>query len=138
MEPGIKYVVVLEGINDIGAPGPYRPLSESVSPADFIVGFLQLIARAHEKGVKIYGCTLTPLQGSNPYYTATNEEKREELNQWIRTSNAFDGVIDFDKAVRDSNNPKHLSPQDESRDHLHPSDASYKAMGDAIDLSLFR
>jgi lysophospholipase L1-like esterase len=138
IQPGAQYVIVLEGINDVGAPGPYRPLSETVTAGDLIVAFRQLIARAHERGVKIFGCTLTPFQGAVPYYNLANEAKREELNQWIRTSNAFDGVIDFDKALRDPKDPKRLLPQYESRDHLHPSDAGYKAMADAIDLNLFQ
>ncbi len=138
IQPGIKYVIVMEGINDIGAPGTFWPSSEAVTPADLIAGFRQLVARAHEKGVKIYGGTLTPFEGSTPYYTAANEQKRKAVNTWIRTGGAFDGVIDFDKAVRDPDDPKRLLPAYASSDHIHPSDAGYQAMADFIDLSLFK
>ena len=137
-QPGVRYVIVLEGINDIGAPGPYMPLSETVTAADLIAGYRQLIERAHEKGIKIYGCTLTPFEGSAPYYSLANEQKREAVNRWIRTGNAFDGVIDFDEAVRDPKNVNQLLAPYASRDHLHPSDAGYKAMADSIDLSSFK
>jgi lysophospholipase L1-like esterase len=138
-QAGVKYVIVLEGINDIGhAPGS-APASQEVSADDIIAGLKQLIARAHEKGLKIFGATLTPFEGTvyNGYFTPQKELKRKAVNQWIRTSHAFDGVIDFDKAVRDPNHPDRLLPKYDGGDHLHPSDAGYEAMGNAVPLSLF-
>ena len=132
-QAGVKYVVMLEGINDIGHPGGVAPLSEAVSAEDLIAGFMQVIERAHEHGVRVIGCTITPFNG-----TGEKEAKRAAVNQWIRTSHAFDGVIDFDKAVRDPKNPLQIQAAYDSGDHLHPGDAGYKAMGEAIDLSLFR
>jgi lysophospholipase L1-like esterase len=95
----------------------------------------QIIARAHEKGVRVIGATLTPYQGA-VYASPEGEAVREGLNQWIKTSGAFDGVIDFSAATADPNSPLALAPQYNIRDHLHPNDAGYKAMGDAIDLTL--
>ena len=132
-QAGVTHVIVLEGINDIGnARQNPTPTAE-----DLIAGHKQLIAQAHARGIRIYGATLTPFWGA-AYYTEVGEAKRQAVNEWIRTGNAYDGVIDFDKATRDPNNPKKLLEQYDSCDYLHPSDAGYKAMGDAIDLSLFK
>jgi lysophospholipase L1-like esterase len=123
VQPGVTHVIVLEGINDSG----------SVFVADRIIaGLAQLIERAHERGLKIFGGTLTPA-GS----TGVREENRQAVNDWIRTEAAFDAVIDFDEAVRDPDNPTFFLPIYDSGDHLHPSNAGYQAMADAIDLSLF-
>ena len=131
--PGVTDVIVLEGINDIGnARENPTPTAE-----DLIAGHKQLIEQAHARGLRIFGATLTPFWGA-AYYTEVGEAKRQALNDWIRTSKAYDGVIDFDKATRDPNDPKKLLGQYDSCDYLHPSDAGYKAMGEAIDLSLFR
>ncbi len=132
MQTGVTHVIVLEGINDIGAA------RENPTPTaeDLIAGHKQLIERAHTRGVKILGATLTPFEGAN-YFTAIGEAKRQAVNNWIRTSGAYDGVIDFDKATRDPASPGRFLPQYDSGDHLHPSDAGYKAMGEAIDLGLF-
>lgn len=139
-EPGVKYVIVLEGINDIGHPSSSAPAAETVSAEEIIAGLKQLIARAHVHGLKIYGATLTPFEGTvyPGYYNPEKETKREAVNNWIRTGNAFDGVIDFDKAIRDPNNSARMLPAYDGGDHLHPGDVGYKAMGDAIDLALFR
>jgi lysophospholipase L1-like esterase len=104
--------------------------------ADLIAAHTQLIVRAHARGVKIFGATLTPFWGAG-YYTDVGEAKRQALNEWIRTSKAYDGVVDFDKATRDPSDPKKMLAAYDSCDHLHPSDAGYKAMGEAIDLNLF-
>jgi lysophospholipase L1-like esterase len=138
--PNLRYVIVLEGINDIGHPGQGAPASETVSADDIINGLQQMIARGHERGVKIYGATLTPFEGTTyaGYFTPEKEVKRKAVNEWIRTSHAFDGVIDFDKAVRDPAHPDSMLPAYDGGDHLHPSDAGYKAMGECIDLSLFQ
>jgi lysophospholipase L1-like esterase len=132
MQTGVSHVIVLEGINDIGnARENPTPTAE-----DLIAGHKQLIERAHTRGIRIIGATLTPFEGAG-YYTAVGEAKRQALNQWIRSSGAYDGVIDFDKATRDPANPGRFLAAYDSGDHLHPSDAGYKAMGDAIDLGLF-
>src|SRR5579862_9872259 len=102
-QPGVKYVIVLEGINDLGHPGSSAPLSQTVSADDIIAGLKQMIERAHEHGLKIFGATLTPFEGTTiqGYFSTEKEVKRKAVNEWIRTGNAFDGVIDFDKAARD-------------------------------------
>jgi lysophospholipase L1-like esterase len=131
--PGVTHVIVLEGINDIGnARENLTPTAE-----DLIAAHKQLIAQAHARGIKIIGATLTPFWGAN-YYTDAGEAKREAINEWIRSGKAYDGVIDFDKATRDPSDPKKFLDRFDSCDYLHPSDAGYKAMGDAIDLSLFK
>ena len=137
---GVRYVIVLEGINDLGQPGPFTQASETVSADDLIAGLKQMIERAHERGLKIFGATLTPFENtaSPGYYTPEREVKRKAINQWIRAGGAFDGVIDFEKAVRDPAHPDSFLPEYDSGDHLHPDDAGYKAMGEAIDLKLFR
>jgi lysophospholipase L1-like esterase len=139
-QPGIRYVIVLEGINDLGHAGTSAPSSETVSAEDIIAGMKQMIERAHEEGLKIFGATLTPFAGTafKGYFTPEKEMKRKAVNQWIRNSKAFDGVIDFERAVRDPGNPDRMLPAYDGGDHLHPGDAGYKAMGEAIDLSLFR
>ena len=133
--PGVTHVILLEGINDIRA-GINRP-AEAITADDLIFGYRQLIARAHERGLVIIGGTLTPAGGAERH-PPENEAMRQAVNQWIRTSGAFDAVIDFDKAARDPEHPDRLRPAYDSGDHLHPSDAGYRAMGDAIDLALFR
>lgn len=138
-QPGLKYIVVLEGINDLGHAGPNLFPNEQVTADDIIAGLKQLIERAHENGVKIYGGTLTPFIGTvfPGYYSDAKEKLRKAVNDWIRTSHAFDAVIDFEKAVEDPANPGHMTPAYDSGDHLHPNDSGYKAMADAVDLSLF-
>jgi lysophospholipase L1-like esterase len=126
---GARYVILLEGINDIGF---------SLTPvARIIAGYERLIAAAHAAGLKIFGATITPFQGSG-YYSAAGETEREAINHWIRTSGAFDGVIDFDQALRDPTDPLRLLPSFDSGDHLHPNDLGYQAMADAVNLALFR
>ena len=139
-QSGVKYVIVLEGINDLGHAGSSAPESETVSAEDMIAGLKQMIERAHEKGLKIFGATLTPFEGTafKGYFTPEKEVKRKAVNEWIRTSKAFDGVIDFEKAVRDPAHPDRMLAAYDGGDHLHPGDAGYKAMGEAIDLSLFQ
>jgi lysophospholipase L1-like esterase len=131
-QTGVTHVIVMEGINDIGQARA-NPLP---SAADLIGAHRQLILRAHARGLKIYGATLTPFEGA-AYFTAEGEAKRSALNDWIRMSQEYDGVIDFDKAVRDPNQPTKFLSNYQSGDNLHPSDAGYQAMADAIDLSLF-
>ena len=131
-QPGVTHVVFMEGINDIGqARENPTPTAE-----DIIAGHKQIIERAHARGLKIFGATLTPFYGA-AYYSEVGEKKRVAVNEWIRTGNAYDGVIDFDKATSDPGDPKKLLAAYDSCDHLHPNDAGYKAMADAVDLALF-
>jgi len=132
VQPGARYLIVLEGINDIGIPG-------GSAAEEIIAGHHQIIDRAHAMGLKVYGGTLTPFQAFLPgiYYSAENEATRQVVNQWIRASKAYDAVIDFDRALRDPANPSAMRPAYDSGDHLHPNDAGYQAMADAVDLSLF-
>lgn len=138
--PGARWVILLAGINDIGLPGSFGLVDQAVTADDIIAGYRQIIQRVRERGLKIYGCTLTPFEGtSNPgYFTPEGEAKRQAVNHWIRTSGAFDGVIDFDRAIRDPAQPSRILPAYDSGDHLHPNDAGYRAMAEFVDLRLFR
>ncbi len=142
-QPHAATVILMMGINDIGWPGTgLAPREPEPSAADIIEGYKQLIARAHLHGLRLIGATLTPfedaLKGTSfeGYFTAAKEQEREAVNHWIRTSRAFDSVIDFDAAVRDPNHPARILPAYDFGDHLHPDDAGYKAMADSIDLKL--
>jgi lysophospholipase L1-like esterase len=149
-QPGVTGMIILESINDIGWPylkvpapkGSKSPdyflfADQKVSAQELRVGLLQVIERAHERGIKVYGATLTPYEGVNTY-NAVGEAIRQELNQWIRTGGAFDAVVDFDAAVRDHDHPTQLRAEYDSGDHIHPSDVGYKAMADAIDYTLLK
>jgi lysophospholipase L1-like esterase len=129
MQPGVTHAIILEGINDIS-----RDSIDVVSTDDIIAAMRELANRAHERGIVVYGATLTPKSTAN----AAREMKRQAVNEWIRTGGVFDGVIDFDAITRDPAQPGRLLPAYDSGDHLHPSDAGYAAMGAAIDLGLFR
>jgi lysophospholipase L1-like esterase len=144
--PGVKWITVLEGINDIngamravatqGAASSAPTSGAAFSAEDLIAAYEQMIDAAHMRGIKVIGCTLTPYGGSSGYKDQ-GEAIREAANNWIRTSGKFDAVIDFDKVTRDANDPKRFSPTAESPDLLHPGDAGYKMMGEAIDLRMF-
>jgi len=121
------YVILLEGINDVKA---------GRSASKLIAAYQEIISRVHAKGVKIYGGTLTPFKGFRGYSAAT-EQQRQQVNTWIRTSGAFDAVIDFDQLVRDVADPQLLRASYDSGDHLHLNDAGYRAMGYTVRLSLF-
>jgi lysophospholipase L1-like esterase len=128
-QSGVRAVVLLEGINDIGAAG--------AQAGDLIAVYRQLVLRAHDAGLPVYGGTLTPFGGSaagGSYGTPGGEAQRQAVNEWIRSSGAFDGVVDFDAALRDPADPAQLLPVYDSGDHLHPSDAGYRAMAEAVDL----
>ena len=133
---GVSHIVVLLGINDIGQAGPTSHPEEQVSAEDIIAGLKQFALRAHARGIRIIGGTLTPYGGA-AYFSMQGEEKREQVNAWIRTAKEFDGFIDFDAAIRDPAMPTLIKAAFDSGDHLHPSDEGYKAMAGAIDLSLF-
>jgi lysophospholipase L1-like esterase len=129
----LSHMVLLEGINDIGMSSRGEHL---VSADAVIAGYRQIIARAHARGIKVIGATLTPYEGA-AYYTPEGEVVRQRLNQFIRTSGEFDGVIDFERVVQDPAHPKRILPEF-TMDNLHPNDMGYKAMAEAIDLNLFR
>jgi lysophospholipase L1-like esterase len=133
-QSGAKYLLILEGINDIGRL--HATPDAGLTAADLIFAFDQMIQRAHAHGIAVIGCTLTPYHGAG-YATENGEVIRKAVNDWIRNSGAFDGVVDFEAAVRDPNHPDTFLPADDPGDHLHPNDAGYKVMGDAIDLKLF-
>ncbi|QJE01201.1 SGNH/GDSL hydrolase family protein [Massilia forsythiae] len=138
---GVRYMVVLIGINDIGHPGTGTiPASEAPTVSDLIAGYRQLIERAHAKGIAAYGATLTPFEGTvfPGYYSPEKEQIRQAVNDWIRSGDAFDGVIDFERAVRDPSHPARMLPAYDSGDHLHPNDLGMQAMANAIPLELFR
>jgi len=135
-QAGVRYVIILEAINDIGNAYTTRGPHDVVTADDLIQGYTQLIERAHIHGVKVIGATLTPYTGAS-YASPAGEQVRTALNQWIRTTKALDGVIDFDKATSDPAHPDTFLPAYDHGDHLHPTDAGLTAMSNAIDLSLF-
>ncbi|MCW6508643.1 SGNH/GDSL hydrolase family protein [Lichenifustis flavocetrariae] len=136
--PGVTTVILMESINDIGHPGSADLPEQTVSADDITAAMRQMADRAHAHGLRILGATLTPYAGTvfPGYFTPEGEAKRQAVNRWIRESRVFDGVIDFDAVVRDPAQPDHVLPAYDYGDHLHPNDAGYKAMGEAVDLSL--
>jgi len=140
--PGARTLLVLEAINDLGKlsrEDVRTPEQHKALVADLIAAYAQVIARAHGQGVKVIGCTVTPYVGSDYYHPdAASEADRQALNAWIRTSKAFDAVVDFDKAIRDPAHPERMIPAYDSGDHLHPSAAGYKVMADLIPLEVLR
>lgn len=144
-QAGVKYVVLMEAINDIGAYGPRNPnapvplVAPPAPPTaeDLIVGYKQVIERAHTHGIKIFMATLTPYMGAG-YFSAAGEAVRTAVNEWIRTQKDADGIIDFDMATQDPSHPAAFLPAYDHGDHLHPNDAGYRAMGESVDLGLFK
>ena len=137
-KPGVRWIVLLEGINDIGGSGYAWEAKDKISAQQLIDGMKTLIARAHARHVKIYGATMTPYGGSGwPYHSVAGEKTREEVNEWIRHGGAFDGVVDFDQVIRDPSGPEKMLPAYDSGDHLHPNSAGYRAMAQAVDLTWF-
>ncbi len=134
---GVRYLILLEGINDIGRTDQPNAPDDPITAQAIIVSYGQIIDRAHAHGVEVFGATLTPFLGAG-YASPSGEAMRQTVNTWIRTSGRFDSVIDFDKVTGDPANPSVFSPVADSGDHLHPGDAGYKAMGDSIDLKLFQ
>lgn len=145
-QPAVRSVIVLEGINDIGWPHMKMPSTSDAAPPkenplmaqivtaqDLIDGYKQIIDRAHQHHIKVFGATLTPYEGAG-YFSADGEAVRQAVNQWIRTSGMFDGVFDFDAAVRDPDHPSRFRDGFHSGDNLHPSAVGYKAMANAIDI----
>ncbi|HEX6594185.1 MAG TPA: SGNH/GDSL hydrolase family protein [Bacillota bacterium] len=133
-QTGVTHVILLEGLNDIGH------VPHTLDADEIIAGMKQIADEVRAKDVKIFAGTLTPFKGATirNYYTEEGERTRQQVNEWIRTSGYFDGVIDFDEVLRDPNNPLYLHEDYDSGDHLHPNDAGYKAMAEAVDLSMFK
>jgi len=139
-QPGVRYVIYLEGINDIGQLLKPASPEKELRVEDLIFAAKQMITRAHMHGVKVFGATLLPAGAkieSNPAWVKVRQ-MIDQYNDWVRTSHAFDGVVDFNKAIADPQAPQIMLPAYDSGDHVHPNDAGYKAMADAIDLSMFR
>jgi lysophospholipase L1-like esterase len=142
-KPGVRWVMLNIGINDIGASTVLGTAKAQASVPQIIDGMKDLIARAHAKHIMVIGATLTPCagvdfgSGKHSYYSVAGEAKRQTVNDWIRNAHAFDAVVDFDHALRDPAHPDHLLPALDSGDHLHPSDAGHKAMAEAVDLRVF-
>jgi lysophospholipase L1-like esterase len=144
---GVRDIILFEGTNDIGQPdtpastirAKYVPCLTrmQITADDLIAGYKQIIEQAHAAGLKIFGATILPYKGYGGW-TEQGEAKRQAANHWIKESGAFDGVIDFDAALRDPANPTSLNPSYDSGDHLHPNSAGHEAMANAIDLGLFR
>lgn len=139
--PGVRAVVVLLGTNDIGFPGsPFGPHEQPLTLTALTQGLRQLVEQAHARGVRVIGATLPPfehaLQGTplEGHHSPAKEALRQALNAWIRSAGAFDAVVDFDAVLRDPAHPSRLLPALDSGDHLHPGDAGYRRMAEAIDL----
>jgi lysophospholipase L1-like esterase len=145
-QPGVRFVIVCLGVNDILFPAfPFTPANETVTTAAIVEGYRQLIARAHARGVRVIGSTIPPFEGATfaaaglnlSLSTPEREAERTAVNEWIRGSGHFDGLVDFDVAVRDPERPTRLRPSFAAPDRLHVNDAGNVAQGDAISLSLF-
>jgi lysophospholipase L1-like esterase len=140
-QAGVQVVIVWIGLNDLAGAGAFYPASENPSVEDVIAGLRQLVGRAHEYGLSILGCTISPMGGNTSlpgFDTPQHEAARQALNQWIRTSGVFDGVVDADKVLRDPSMPTRLLLAYDSGDHLHPNTDGGRAVADSIDLKLLR
>ena len=139
---GVRWVIVFEGVNDLGGlarTGEVPAEQHAAVVERVIAAYEEIIARTHAHGLRVYGATITPYTGSDYYHPGPlSEADRQAVNVWIRADGHFDAVIDFDAAVRDPEHPDQLLPAYDCGDHLHPSPAGYKAMGEAIPLSLFK
>ncbi len=138
-QTGIQWLIVFEGVNDIGTTDATEPAQKQVA-ADLIAAYDQIVTRAHAKGIRVYGATITPFGGNTGYDDAQGlrEAARQTVNDWIRTSHRFDAVIDFDLAVRDPQNPRQILPAFDVGDHLHLNPTGYQALADAVPAGLFR
>jgi len=137
-QPGVQWLMMLEGINDIGNATAQTPSSTGpITAEDLIWGLRQVVDRAHQYGIKVIGCTILPYEGA-AYFREEGEAIRQKVNEWIRTSGTYDAVVDFDAATRDPPNPRRLRPEFDPGDHLHPNDAGYRAMAETVELKLFK
>jgi lysophospholipase L1-like esterase len=144
-QAGVKYVILALGVNDILFPGSFIDATQAVTSQSLIAGNRELVARAHKQGIRAIGTTIPPFEHAlfrspffDQFYTPEKEKIRQEINEWIRHGGAFDGMIDFDEAVRDPAHPAQILPAYDSGDHLHVNDAGNLAQTNAIALSLFR
>jgi lysophospholipase L1-like esterase len=141
-QPGARWLILLEGINDLGVltrDAPVTAQEHAALVARLVAGYRQLVTRAHARGLKVMGGTLTPWGGSTYYHPdALNEADRQAVNAWIRGKDHFDGVADFDARLRDPAAPGQLLPLYDCGDHLHPSPTGYQAMADLVPLGFFR
>ena len=136
-QTGAKYVIIALGTNDIGRTFfPRGPNESAVTAEQLVWGLQQIVARAHARSVKVIATTLNPYEGAD-FYNVPGDRMRQAFNTYVRTSGIFDGVVDFDRVMLDPSHPTRFLPAYDSGDHLHPNDAGYKAMADAIDLTLF-
>lgn len=135
-QAGVRFVILALGINDITFPGVYTLATERVRATEIIAGYQRLIARAHRKGIRVIGTTLSPFEGATSH-TPEKDAVRVAVNAWIRASGAFDAVVDFDMTVRDPSRPSRLLPGFDSGDHLHTNDAGYNALASMFSLALF-
>jgi len=148
-QPGVTTLILLAGINDIGFPririaelkipalkeNPFA--AERVSAEEIVAGLQQIAVRAHEHGIRVFGGTVTPFEGTNSF-DADGETVRQDVNKWIRTTKVFDGIFDFDALMRDPVRPSRLRDLYDSGDHVHPNPAGYKAMADSISLAVLK
>ena len=140
-QPGVRYLIVLEGINDIGMlarAGDVPAAAHDSLVQHMIAAYEQIIARAHTANIQVIGATIMPFAGSQYYHPwSASEADRQAVNRWIRSSGHFDAVVDFDQVTRDPEHAERLLPGFDSGDHLHASPAGYAAMAEAVPLSLF-
>lgn len=141
-QPGVRHVIILEGVNDLGTATKDGPISAEAHArlvADMIGAYRQMVGRARARGIKVIGATILPFAGTPVYNpTAAHEADRQALNAWIRAPGNFDAVIDFDAVMRDPARPDRMRPELDVGDHLHPSIQGYRVMADAVPLSLFK
>ena len=146
--PNVKVLILFEGINDIGRSYGHNQTPEAIEaqrtlqgrltdPAQMIAAYKQIIERAHQHGILVFGATIAPFKGAG-YFSTEGDAARQEINRFIRTSGAFDAVLDFDKVFADPADPDSMRPAFHAGDHLHGSDAGYEAVANSIDLSLFK
>jgi lysophospholipase L1-like esterase len=140
-QTGVRYLILLEGVNDLGGlarSGEVSAAEHSALVKRILGSYSQIIARAHAHAIKVLGATILPYTGSNYYHPgASSEADRQAVNQWIRTPGHFDAIVDFDEATRDPSHPERLLPSYDCGDHLHPSPEGYRVMAGAVPLSVF-
>jgi len=140
-QAGVRWLIVFEGVNDLGGlarTGEVSPAEHNTRVSSVLAAYAQIVSRAHTHGIRVIGATITAYAGSDYYHPGpSSEADRQAVNQWIRTPGHFDAVIDFDAVLRDAHHPDHMLSAYDCGDHLHPSPAGYKAMGESVSLTLF-